>query len=148
MAPFMDLPDLAARFSECRLAKDEWTHAAHLAVGAWHVAAHGADDALAMLRTGIRRLNDSHGTPNTPTRGYHETITRAYVVLVGQFLAACAPEQALADRVDALLASPLGDRDVLLRCYSRERLMSVEARAAWLEPDLMPLQVSQLGAAP
>jgi hypothetical protein len=35
-------------------------------------------------------------------------------------------------------AEPLAARDVLVRHYSRERLLSV-ARRGWIEPDLAPL---------
>lgn len=144
MSPFADLDDLAARFTSCRLPHSEWTHQAHLTVGAWHVDRYGANEALAQLRIGIRRLNDSHGTPNSATRGYHETITRAYVQLLAAFLDTCPPTMALAERVARLLASPVADREALLRFYSRERLMSSEARTAWLEPDLLPLRVADL----
>ena len=142
MLPFPDLDDLVARFAACRLPHEEWTHQAHLAVGMWHVDRYGADDALARLRIGIQQLNDSHGTPNSATRGYHETITRAYVQLLVGFLEACPAAMPLTERVAQLLASPVADKDVLLRFYSRERLMSTEARMAWLEPDLRPLRVA------
>ena len=63
-------PDaLAARFTALTLRKDEWTHAAHLTVGAWHVDRYGAADALTRLREGIRRLNESHGNENSATAG-------------------------------------------------------------------------------
>ena len=103
----LELEDLAARFASCTLPKEEWTHQAHLTVGMWHVERYGADAALERLRTGIRRLNDSHGTPNTESRGYHETITRAYVMVLAEFLAACPDEMPLAERVTRLLASPV-----------------------------------------
>jgi hypothetical protein len=130
---------LAARFSALTLPKEEWTHAAHLTVGAWHVHTYGPEDALARLRDGIRRLNESHGSVNTPTSGYHETITAAYVTLLAAYLDAGPPELPLAARVARLLASPLAERDMLLTFYSRDRLLSVEARARWVEPDLAPL---------
>ena len=132
----LEVEDLAARFAACTLPKEEWTHQAHLTVGMWHVQRYGADAALERLRTGIRRLNHSHGTPNTESRGYHETITRAYVMVLAEFLAACPDEMPLAERVTRLLASPVSDRDYLLRFYSRECLMSAQARAQWVAPDL------------
>jgi hypothetical protein len=134
-----DLDAFAERFAAAAIPKAEWTHAAHLAIGAWHVTRFGPDEALPRLRAGIRRLNDSHGTPNTETSGYHETITAAYLRLLGDFLAACPPDMPLAARVDRLLAGPLGARDVLLRFYTRETLMSARARAEWVEPDVAPL---------
>jgi hypothetical protein len=138
-------PDaLAARFAALTLPKDEWTHAAHLTVGAWHVDRYGATDALTRLRDGIRRLNESHGNDNTATAGYHETITAAYVTLLAAYLAACSPALPLAARVDRLLAGPLAARDMLFTFYSRERLLSVDARARWVEPDLAPLHLDAL----
>jgi hypothetical protein len=38
--------------------------------------------------------------------------------------------------VNELLHSPMGKRDWPLRFWSKERLMSVEARRGWVEPDL------------
>jgi hypothetical protein len=132
------LDDLAAAFLDGTLPRAEWTHEAHLSVGAWHVHHHGPEAALPLLRARIRDLNDRHGTVNSATSGYHETITAAYVRLIADFLAAAAPAE-LEPQVAALLASPLAERAALFRYWSRERLLSPEARAAWLPPDLAPL---------
>jgi len=134
-----DIEALAARFAAAAIPATEWTHHAHLTVGLWHVARFGPDAALDRMRAGIRRLNAAHGTIDSDTRGYHETITCAFVRLLAGFLAARPAGEPLAAAVAALLAGPLAARDVLLRHYSRERLMSVAARRAWIEPDLTPL---------
>ena len=141
LVPVVDVEDLSARFAVPSLRKAEWTHVAHLAVGAWYVDRYGAEDALTRLRDGIRRLNVSIGGANTPSAGYHETITAAYVRLLGAFLEASPPGLPLAARVDRLLASPLVERDMLFTFYSRERLLSPEARARWVDPDLAPLRL-------
>jgi len=133
-----ELDDLVARFQSRTLPKSEWTHEAHLAVGTWHVHRLGPDEALLRLRSGIRLLNDSHGTPNTDSSGYHETITRAYVMLLVAFIADRDGRPA-ADCAQALLASPLVARDALLTYYSKDLLMSVQARLEWVEPDQCPL---------
>ena len=133
------LDQLIAGFQSCTLPHEDWTHGAHLQVGAWHVHRLGAESALATLRAGIRRLNDSHGTVNSPTSGYHETITAAYVKLIEAFLATFEGSVPFDERLKALVESPLADRSILLRYWSRERLMSTEARATWLAPDLAPL---------
>jgi NTE family protein len=139
LVPRLDADDLAVRFNALTLRKAEWTHLSHLAVGAWHVHRYGADDALQRLREGIRRLNESHGGHNTATADYHETITAAYVRLLAEFLATCPDDMPLPQRVERLMGSPLVERGLLLRVFSRDRLMSEAARAWWIEPDLAPL---------
>jgi len=136
------LDDLGARFEACQIPAKEWTHAAHLVVGLWHVHRYGAEDALLRLRNGIRRLNESHGGVNSATNGYHETITAAYVELLAQYLASCPADMAVGTRAMQLLASPLAAKDALFTFYSRERLLSTEARAAWVEPDRGPVRAA------
>ena len=138
-----ELDDLVRRFDLLTLTKPEWTHAAHLAVGLWHVSRYGPDDALTRLRRGIRRLNESHGTLNTETGGYHETVTRAYAQLLAAFAERHAAEP-VAGRLARLYAGPLAGRQVLLRFYSRARLESTEARLDWVEPDVAPLALDGL----
>lgn len=140
------LDDLAARFEACRIPANEWTHAAHLVVGLWHVQRYGRDDALVRLRSGIRRLNESHGSVNSATGGYHETITAAYVQLLAQYLESIHTDMPLDMRALHLLASPLAAKDVLLPFYSRERLMSTTARAGWIDPDLAPVSLTHVWA--
>ena len=133
-----ELDDLVRRCAALTLPKRDWTHAAHLAVGLWHVRRYGRDDALARLRPGISRLNESHGTVNSSTGGYHETVTRAYVQLLAAFAASHAALTE-AQCVTELLGDPLADKEALLHFYSSARLFSREARLGWMEPDLVPL---------
>ena len=131
--------DLITAFQSCTLAKAEWTHQAHLRVGLWHVDRYGPADALDRLRTGIRALNESHGNANSDSAGYHETITRFYVLLMAQFLAAAERSTSL-DELTARFIARYPTSDLPLRYYSRERLFSVAARREWVEPDLRPLE--------
>jgi len=133
--------DLIARFHEGTVAASEFTHAAHLVVGLWHAAGLDEATALTRMRAGILRLNAAHGTPNSDTRGYHETITRAYLVLLARFAAAHADLDG-AVLAQALLSSPLAQRDALFNYYSRDLLMSLAARWDWVEPDLRALNSS------
>jgi hypothetical protein len=136
-----ELSNLVRGFGDRTLPASEWTHLAHLAVGTWHVRQFGAEEALSRLRFGILRLNEAHGTPNSDSRGYHETITRAYVGLIHHFLESYPAETSAAECVHALLASPLAQREALYTHYSKERLLSVVARRGWLAPDRSPLPV-------
>jgi len=142
------IEDLAKRFREVSLPRAEWTHEAHLAVGLWHVREFGAAEALERLRSGIRQLNEANGTANTTQGGYHETITRAYVELLAQFLNRYSPDIALAPILTDLLASGLAHRDALLAFYSRDCLHSAAARLAWAEPNLSPLDLTFLLSGP
>jgi adenylate kinase family enzyme len=136
------LDDLGARFEACAIPAKEWTHAAHLVVGLWHVHRYGAEEALARLRNGILRLNESHGGVNSATNGYHETITAVYVQLLAQYLECSSADVPLGMRAIGLLGTPLASREVLFTFYSRERLMSTVARAGWLDPDLAPVNLT------
>jgi hypothetical protein len=136
-----DLEQFAARFAAQAIPLQEWTHLAHLKIGLWHVNRYGAEGALARLRVGIRLLNDANGVLNTPSGGYHETITCAYVMLLSEFLEACPKDMPMSERVKRLTASPLADKNILLSFYSREKLISALARAKWVEPDIAPLRI-------
>lgn len=138
-----ELDCLVRRFGECSLPKREWTHIAHLAVGLWHVEHYGSEEALLRLRAGIKRLNESHGTVNSATSGYHETVTRAYVQLLSAF-ATRFKGLPLAQRLASLLDGPLSSRELLMTFYSRPRLMSAVARLGWVEPDVTPISLEAL----
>jgi hypothetical protein len=136
-----ELPGLALAFERRSLPAARWTHRAHLLLGLWYASRLPYEDAVEAMRAGILRLNDAHGVVTTPTRGYHETITRAYMRLIVRFVAEDGGEEGWSARAERLLARH-GERDHLLRYYTRERLMSPEARLGWVEPDLHPLPLS------
>jgi hypothetical protein len=120
------------------LPREEWTHEAHLAACLWLLAERPDIDVDAEIAGIIRRYNESVGGVNDDSQGYHDSITRAFVAGVRLFLRE-THEQALAARVNALLASPMGRRDWPLGFYSRELLFSVPARRGFVAPNLAPL---------
>ena len=123
----------------CALAREEWTHEAHLAATTY-LLLRRPDIALDVELPGIiRRFNESVGGVNSETEGYHETITRAFLHGVRLFLGGADRSEPLHKLVNDLLKSPMGRRDWPLRFYSRERLFSVEARLTHVEPDLESL---------
>ena len=132
---------LVAAFCASTLPKAEWTHAAHLRVGLWHVLRHGPEEGLALLRERISAYNLACGTENTDSSGYHETITRFFVWRIGRFVANADCRRPI-DEPAAELVGLLGDKRAPLEFYSVERLMSVDARRGWVEPDLQPLHPS------
>ena len=123
----------------CALPRAEWTHAAHFAAALWLMRYRPELDAGAAMPGLIRAYNQSTGRVNDATGGYHETITLASLRAARGVLKAYPPDMPVYRIVNALMATNLADPNWLLEYWSRERLMSVEARRAWVEPDLKPL---------
>lgn len=130
-------PDALVRaFEDGTLAREDWTHAAHLVVALSY--AHGQRlEAYERLREGIQRYNQRTGLVETPTRGFHETITRAWFQLVLHFLDLFDDGRSLPSLAEDLVQ--LFPKEELFLHFSRNVLLSVEARRGWVEPDLRPL---------
>jgi hypothetical protein len=119
----------------CTLAREEWTHEAHLAACLYLLTERPDVDVDAEIAGIISRFNESVGGVNDDQGGYHDTITHAFVAGVRLFLRETAAE-GLAARVNALLLTPMGQRDWPLGFYSPELLLSVAARRGFVAPDL------------
>ena len=124
---------LLARFQAVQLPHEEWTHRAHLFVAASYLSEMAPEVALPRLRTEIQNLNLFHGVLTTPHRGYHETLTRVWLALV---LMARDQLGGADASLEALVDACARDKTLPLQYYSRDRLMSWEARIGWVAPDL------------
>ena len=120
----------------CALAREEWTHEAHLATCLWLIIERADICPERDIGGFIRRFNESVGGVNDETQGYHETITQCFVSGVRRCLERMDPDLPLVAKVNFLLGEPEGRRDWPLRFYSPKRLFSVEARLGFVEPDL------------
>lgn len=121
------------------LPREEWTHEAHLAATTYLLLKRPDIDVDRQLPDIIRRYNESVGGANSDTEGYHETITRVYLAGIRLFLSEADMSEPLHELVNQLLLSPMGRRDWPFRFYSRERLLSVEARRSFVSPDIATL---------
>ena len=121
------------------LRKEEWTHEAHLGATTYLLLKRPDIDVDRALPGFIRAFNESVGGVNDDSEGYHETITRAYLRGIRLFLEEADAKRPLHELVNELLLSPMGRRDWPLRFWSKERLMSVEARRNYVGPDLAAL---------
>jgi hypothetical protein len=126
-----DIESFMKDFEDGSLPKSEWTHAKHLVMALWYLRRHNRDDATRLVRDGIQRHNESQGNRT----GYHETITLAWVAVIERFLGTRDLDVPMSVLARELLGQ-CGDKDYLLRFYSRERLFSDEARACWVPPDV------------
>ena len=120
----------------CTLRREEWTHEAHLAACLYLLSKRPDVDVDAEIAGIISRFNESVGGVNDDHNGYHDTITRSYLRGIRLFLEEADVSRPIHELVNELLMSPMGRRDWPLRFWSKDLLMSVEARRGWVEPDL------------
>ena len=131
-----EVTSLVSQFESGELPQARWTHREHLTVALWYVSRLEEAAALERIRDGILFLNGCHGTPNTDTRGYHETLTRFWIGIVAKFLKERGEERSELEVVNELVDEYAG-RSRLWRDYSSfDLLKSVESRRRWIEPDL------------
>ncbi len=117
----------------------DWGHAAHFALALWLLRNPDVLEAEGGIEAILRRYNAAVGIPDVPTRGYHATITTASMCAAQWFVSNHEPDTGLAEILDELMQGEPGEPKWLLRYWSKEKLDSLPARRAWLEPDLMPL---------
>jgi hypothetical protein len=125
-------------FEECTLPKSEWTHAAHLTVAMWYLMERSEIEATTLIRNGILRYNGANGIKTTANSGYHETITLFWTRLVSKHLSETDAGASIVEVANGVIRA-FGNKDTPFDYYSRDRLLSLEARMRWVEPDLKPI---------
>ncbi len=113
----------------------KWTHQAHLAMGLWYLSKYDVPDATKLIRDGIKKYNVATGGQNTDTSGYHKTITLFYIWYIKKYLTTADPNRSLVELTNSFCLLH-GDKNLPFEYYSKDLLMSVEARRDWVEPDL------------
>lgn len=116
---------------------EDWHHRQHVKVAYLYLRSYPPNEAISRMRSGIRAYNAVHQVPDSLTSGYHETITLAWMRLVQAALRESGPAKNADAFVD--MHSQLACKRTLLLYYSRERIMSADAKRQFVEPDLAPL---------
>jgi hypothetical protein len=125
-------------FEDGTLPKSEWTHGAHVATAANYLFDSNFEAVLPLMRSRISAYNLAVGGANTPTSGYHETLTHFWLVIVADLLHSEHPESRLTAARQAVTA--FGEaRTLHTLYYSGDVVKDPSARQTWLEPDLLPL---------
>ena len=137
-----DIAAIAKGLADCTFPAASFHHREHILAGAYLLKSEPHRDWSCEFPELIKRYNVANGGANTDEAGYHDTITQFFLQALRLFLAQ-APhdtEQAL----NALLASPLADKEFPLRFYRREHLFSKAARREYLAPDKKPLTLAEV----
>jgi len=129
-----EILDLVASFESATIAREDWRHAEHLAVGLFYADKYGLEAGTDKMRSGILRLLEKgFGVDLSKEMPYHETITVFWMRTAYAFLLMTRAASPV-ERTNALVAA--FDKDFPLRFFTRERLFSEEARAEYISPDL------------
>lgn len=129
-----ELLSVVEAFEAATISREAWKHAEHLTVALVYADRHDLETATERMRSGIFKLLAAFGVDLTKEMPYHETLTVFWMLAVAAFNSSRAGSTLL-DRANELAASY--DKDHPLKFYSRERLFSDEARAAFVEPDII-----------
>jgi hypothetical protein len=106
------------RFEGCEYALPEFDHGEHLKVAWTYLQLYGYEAALERMRAALLRFSAHHNK-----MGYNETITVFWLRRLEQ----CNGTFRSMSKED------------LFRHYTRERVMSEEAKRQFIEPDLLPM---------
>ena len=129
----MNDEEFLAAFEGCAL--EEFHHRDHVKVAYLYLRRYPLEEAIVKVRAGLQALAVAWGAPTDELeKGYHETVTQAWVRLV---------EVRLRDGGEAENAEAFCEREAQLmekNClelfYSRERLFTWTAKREYVEPDL------------
>ena len=136
----MDDADLLRQFETLTLPFAQWTHRAHVRVAFSYLRAHPFDEAVARMRAGVKAYNAANEVLESPTSGYNETTTHAFLHLIAATMHSYG-DAFPTDTADAFCdAHPqLMTRHVLRLFYSPQQRMQPLAKTQFVEPDLAPL---------
>ena len=97
--------------------------------------------AIQRMRVCIKHHNESVGTQNTDTGGYHETITIAWIKLLGGLLRESGAMERAAFAQLAVERFAERPRDLSRGITTFDLVKSVEARRTWIPPDLASVRL-------
>ena len=135
----MNDADLLTAFEDCSLPIEQWTHRAHIRVAYLFASTHDFASAVDRMREKIKAYNKTIDTPEAIDRGYHETITVAFMTLVFAANVQTGPHESSNEFCE--VHPELLTKQALLSYYSRERILTMKAKAGFIEPDLCPLPI-------
>lgn len=121
-------------FESCTTDKGAFTHRSHLTVAVSYLHNSTLEQATNKIRFGLHRFLEHHGVGHSK---YHETLTVFWIRIVHEFLTRSDPKLSRLEITNAVIER-LGNSSLVYDYYSKEHLLSDEARKGWIEPDRKP----------
>jgi hypothetical protein len=125
-----EIEQVVRQFESCEYQPEEFVHARHLTVAVWYFLHFDTRAAEEHMRAGLLKFIRHHGKNR-----YHVTITEFWLRLVKHTLRETGPGEDFVSRVNQVVEN-LNDKNLIHQYYSRDRLQTPEAKAAWTEPDI------------
>lgn len=133
-----EIKALVHGFEDCSIRPSQFNHRAHLivALSYLHLYKLSVQEATERMRAGLYRFLDHHGHDR---QKYNETITLFWIKLVRSFLDRTDATRPVADIANKLIET-CGNSQLIYSYYTKERLLSDEAKKEWIEPDLKGIE--------
>lgn len=130
----IDFEEIIQGFINKTLPRNQWTHQAHLIVSVHFCLKYDLITCLKELKNHIKAYNEISGTPNTDSLGYHETLTRFWIIITKNFIDS-HPKLNKYQLISEFLTSDQAHKTLHLDFYTPETIFSTNARKNWVEPD-------------
>jgi hypothetical protein len=137
----MNFDEIIKAFIVKKLPRERWTHEAHLIVSAHYCLAFDCIVALKFLRNNIIEYNELSGTLNTDSSGYHETLTRFWIIITKNFINNNS-DLGKEELIRSFINSEYASKTLHLEYYSPEIIYSNRARHDWVDPNLKKLKIT------
>src|SRR5437868_13213181 len=90
-APSSMTPITIDAFDRAAIPLEQWNHRAHLTIAYLILRELPLEQATDRMRHGVQRYNAAHGIALTPTSGYHDTLTIAWMKILHASMAVYGP---------------------------------------------------------
>lgn len=123
------------RFESGAFPPSKFNHRAHVRLAYIYLCENEPDEAHRKMRQSLQAFLAHHGLDSAK---YHETMTQAWILAVRHFMVRSSLSAMSAeDFIDGNIR--LLDSEIMLTHYTKDILLSAEARAAFVDPDLDPI---------
>lgn len=136
-----EIENIYSGFKNKSLPKVEWTHKAHIIVGACFLLDHSLEETVPLIREGIKEYNVASGGVNNDIDGYHETITMFWIIKINEFIKNASPINSREKLINELIDENFIQRNLPFDYFSEGLICSVLARHNWVNPNLKDLAV-------